>query len=193
MIIDITEKDIKDVAYIHKNFLPSIICFYSLVFIEKFYNFHLQDKSEKKIFKGYKLNNRLVGFVFGMDNVENLFNKFIRSNVIFFIKETIIALLSHPQYLYFIITKIFERNETDKSNIQLVYIAVNKNIGIKGVGSTLLFDFEKELRNYDCYYYELEVEQNNTAFEFYRKNNFFIVKQIKNPLEKKFLLGKKLK
>ena len=56
----------------------------------------------------------------------------------------------------------------------------------------LLENFENEVgKSVD--YYELEVEKNNPALRFYQKNNFFTVSEINGILEKKYLLGKRLK
>lgn len=52
MIQEITEKDLNQVAEIHKKFLPSIIAYYSVDFIEKFYKNHLLSENETRIFLG---------------------------------------------------------------------------------------------------------------------------------------------
>ncbi|MBF8457729.1 GNAT family N-acetyltransferase [Kaistella sp. G5-32] len=192
MIEKITEKDVRQVAEIHKKFLPSIISFYSVDFIEKFYSYHVSSDKEKKIFLGYFDETKLLGFVFGTYQVDLLFDDFLKKNRFYFIKETMKALIKHPIYFVHLLGKVFQRTAETQSQNQLVYIAVDQSYGKKGVGKMLLVGFEKEAKK-SVDYYELEVEKNNPALGFYQKNNFVTVSELNGILEKKYLLGKHLK
>lgn len=192
MIKEILEKDLKQVAEIHKKFLPSIISYYSSDFIEGFYKYHLISKKESCIFLGYFEGENLLGFVFGTHELDLLFDDFLKNNRISFIKETFLALMKNPVYFVHLVGKIFQETMPNQSQSQLVYIAVDKNYNKKGIGKLLLEGFEKEAKK-SVNYYELEVEKNNPAFGFYQKNNFITVSELNSVLEKKYLLGKHLK
>lgn len=192
MIVNLQKKDIPDVVNIHKKNLPSLINFYSDSFITKFYEHHL-DKSDQTILVGFRQNSELCGFVFGTLDIEDMFGSFISNNKLYFIKQTLLALMKHPKYLLYIIQSFFSKAfQQGDSKIQLVYIAVDKKYKGSGIGKNLLEGFENELIKYKKYY-ELEVEQNNPAFEFYKKKGFKTVREINNILEKKYLMGKNLK
>lgn len=192
MIKDVTKKDVRQVAEIHKNFLPSIISFYSLDFIEKFYFHHLSSNKEQRIFLGYFEEGDLLGFVFGTHQLDLLFDTFLKTNRFYFIKESLKALVKHPIYFVHLLGKVFQRTAETQSQSQLVYIAVDQSYSKKGVGKMLLEGFEKEAKK-SVDYYELEVEKNNPALSFYQKNNFVTVSELDGILEEKFLLGKDLK
>ncbi len=192
MIQEITEKDIKQVAEIHKKFLPSIISFYSTDFIEKFYRHHLFSNKETRIFLGYFDEENLLGFVFGTHQLDLLFDDFLKKNRPYFIQETLKALVKHPIYVVHLFGKVFQKTAESQSQSQLVYIAVDKTYGKKGIGKMLLEIFEKEARK-SVDYYELEVEKSNPALSFYQKNGFITVSKLNGILEKKYLLGKHLK
>lgn len=192
MIRNIDGKDIKQVAEIHKKFLPSIISFYSSNFIEEFYRHHLSSKSETRIFLGYFDEEKLLGFVFGTHQLDLLFDDFLKKNRPYFTKETLKALVKHPVYFIHLFGKVFQKTTENQSQSQLVYIVVDQILGQKGIGKILLESFEKEARN-SVDYYELEVEKNNPALGFYQKNGFITVSELNGILEKKYLLGKHLK
>jgi ribosomal protein S18 acetylase RimI-like enzyme len=192
MIKDITEQDIAQVAEIHKKFLPSIISFYSLHFIEKFYLHHLYFDEKNRIFIGYFDGRKVLGFVLGTYKLDRLFADFLKKNRYYFVTETLKALLKHPEYFVHLFGKIFQKTLKIQSQNQLVYIAVDQLYGKQGIGKKLLEGFEKEAMK-SISYYELEVEKNNPALGFYKKNNFKTVSALNGILEKKFLLGKDLK
>ncbi|MFC6267088.1 GNAT family N-acetyltransferase [Frigoriflavimonas asaccharolytica] len=192
MIQEITEIDLKQVAEIHKKFLPSIIAYYSVEFIEKFYKNHLLAKKGTRIFLGKFEEGKLLGFVFGTHELDLLFDDFLKNNKGFFIKETMVALVKHPVYFIHLLGKIFHQKIENQCQSQLVYIVVDQNFNGKGIGKILLEAFEKEAKK-TVDYYELEVEKNNPAFGFYKKSNFITVSEINGILEKKYLLGKNLK
>ena len=192
MIKEITEKDIKQVAEIHKKFLPSILSFYSFGFIEKFYSHHLYSRRETRIFLGYFNNENLLGFVFGTHQLDLIFDDFLKINRFYFILETLKTLMKHPVYFIHLVGKLFQKTLPSQSQSQLVYIAVDQSYGKKGIGKTLLEGFEIEAEK-SIDYYELEVETNNPACTFYNKNGFIIVSELNGILQKKHLLGKHLK
>lgn len=192
MIQAVRLQDIPQVAALHKKFLPSIISFYSLDFIEKFYQHHLSSPPEKRIFIGFFEEGKLLGFVFGTHELDLLFDDFLKQNRSYFIKETLIALVKNPVYIIHLFSKIVQKNREVQSQSQLVYLVVDRTFAQKGIGKMLLKNFENEVgKSVD--YYELEVEKNNPALRFYQKNNFFTVSEINGILEKKYLLGKRLK
>ncbi len=192
MIKGVTKKDVRQVAEIHKKFLPSIISFYSVDFIEKFYSYHESSNNEKNIFLGYFEEGNLLGFVFGTHQLNLLLDDFLKKNRFYFIKETMNALVKHPIYFVHLLSKVFQKTAETQSQNQLVYIAVDQSYGKKGVGKMLLEGFEKEAKK-SIDYYELEVEKNNPALGFYQKNNFITISELNGILEKKYLLGKHLK
>lgn len=192
MIQAVRLQDTPQVAALHKKFLSSIISFYSLDFIEKFYKYHLSSPPEKRIFIGFFEEGKLLGFVFGTHELDLLFDDFLKQNRSYFIKETLIALVKNPVYIIHLFSKIVQKNPEVQSQSQLVYLVVDRTFAQKGIGKMLLENFENEVgKSVD--YYELEVEKNNPALRFYQKNNFFTVSEINGILEKKYLLGKRLK
>lgn len=192
MILPIQKKDIAAVAKIHRDNLPSVISFYGQDFIERFYRFHLVKKVNKSIFLGAFENDILVGFVFGTYDLDALFDDFIKQNKWYFFTKTMKAIFSHPVYFVHLFGKITGKKTASNWQTQLVYIAVNKKQNGKGIGKQLIEHFENEAKK-EVDYYELEVEKNNAALSFYKKNNFEIVEEINSILEKKYLMGKKLK
>lgn len=192
MIVNLLKEDLPEVVRIHRNNLPSLINFYTADFIRKFYLHHL-NKGNETVLVGFKEDGELCGFVFGTSDIEDMFGSFTAQNKLYFIKNTLLALLKHPKYLFYIfqsfVSKGFQKGD---SKTQLVYIAVDAKYKGNGVGKKLLEGFEDELRKSQNYY-ELEVEQNNPALDFYKSKNFKIIRQINNILEKKYLMGKSLK
>lgn len=192
MIVKLTSSDVSKVVHIHKNNLPSLINFYNYEFIEKFYIHHL-NKQDETILIGYKENSELLGFVFGTLNIKDMFGSYMAKNKTYFIKHTFWAILKNPKYLLYIFQKFFSKDsQQDDSQVQLVYIAVENKYKSLGIGKKLLSGFEAELQKVKSYY-ELEVEQNNPAFSFYKSQNFTVVREINSILEKKFLMRKNLK
>lgn len=192
MIVNLVKEDLTDVVRVHRKNLPSLINFYSGDFIRKFYLHHL-NKGGDTVLVGYKQAGELCGFVFGTSDIEDMFGSFTAQNKLYFIKNTVLALLKHPKYLLYIfqsfVSKGFQKGD---SKNQLVYIAVDEKHKGSGIGKKLLEGFENEMgKSQD--YYELEVEQNNPALAFYKSKNFKIIREINNILEKKYLMGKSLK
>ncbi|MCU7614261.1 GNAT family N-acetyltransferase [Chryseobacterium sp. GMJ5] len=188
MIKELSEKDLFQVAKIHKENLPSFLTEYPLSFIEKFYYFQI--KRENQLLLGKIENGKLLGFVFGTDNVEKLYDNFISENKSYFYMNTFKTLLFHPKYFLLFAAKFFSKSFVSECKRQLVYIAVDQNLKTKGIGSELLQAFEEKWKGLN--YYELEVESKNKAFDFYLKKGFYIVHQYNNWVEKKYLLGKYL-
>lgn len=192
MIVLLNEEHVSQVAKIHKNNLPSLLALYSARFIEDFYKHHLAKKNDT-IFIGFEQENVIVGFVFGTYDIKDMFGSFISKNKVCFFTETLKTLMKHPKYLLYILQNFFTKNDTSKdSETQLVYLAVDHHFEKKGIGKILLESFEKTVFK-EKSYYELEVEQNNLALNFYKKNDFFVVREINNILEQKYLMGKNLK
>lgn len=187
MIIKLDESHIPQIAKIQKTSLPSLLSEYSLPFIETFYKFQIRQKDY--ILLGEWEDSELLGFVFGTYDVEKLYNEFINSKKIYFIWNTLLTFAFHPKYLMLILAKFFTKQYSSACKTQLVYIATDRNMKNKGIGKKLLQAFEKELKDTD--YYELEVESNNNANHFYRKNGFSVVYTYNNFFEKKYLMGKK--
>ena len=76
MIKKLERKHIPEVATVHKGNLPSFFSEFPLSFIEKFYE--MQFRRKNQLLLGAFVNEQLVGFVFGTDDVEKLFNDFIK-------------------------------------------------------------------------------------------------------------------
>lgn len=192
MIIKLSELHISEVVHIHKKNLPSLLAFYSNKFIEKFYKHHL-NKPDDTILLGFQKEDILCGFAFGTFDLKDMFGSFIKENKVFFFMETLKTLVRYPKYLLYIFQSLFSKNDTSKdSNTQLVYIAVDKRFEKMGIGKSLLDAFDVAVLA-ERSYYELEVEQNNPALGFYKNNGFFIIREINNILEKKYLMRKNLK
>lgn len=190
MIRNIQKKDILQVAKLHKKNLPSFLAEYSISFIEKFYNFQLNKESE--LLLGEFDESQLLGFVFGTNDVEKLYAEFIRLNRFYFYFETLKTLLLHPRYLVLFLKKAVSKpNFTSNCKRQLVYIVVDPTQGKKGIGKNLVTALETAWNGVD--YYELEVESQNNAYDFYLRNGFFLVHEYNNWVEKKFLLGKQIR
>ena len=189
MIVKLEEKHIAEVAKIHKENLPSFLTEFPLSFIEKFYQ--LQILRNNQLLLGVFESEKLAGFVFGTDDVEKLYDDFIQDNRFYFYFNTFKTLLFNPKYLLLFFRKFLSKSYVSQCKRQLVYIAVDSKIGKKGFGSSLLNAFEEEWKHFG--YYELEVESKNEAYNFYKKNDFFLVHESNNWVEKKYLLGKNLK
>lgn len=188
MIIKLKAEHISQVAKIHKKNLPSFLTEYPQSFIEKFYYFQIQ--RENQLLLGKIENGKLLGFVFGTDNVEKLYDHFISENKAYFYMNTFKTLLFHPKYFLLFAAKFFSKSFVSECKRQLVYIAVDQNLKTKGIGSELLQAFEEKWKEVN--YYELEVESENKAYDFYLRKGFHIVHQYNNWVEKKYLLGKYL-
>lgn len=188
MIKKIEHKHIPQVAKIHKENLPSFLTAFPLSFIEKFYKAQLT--KEQNLFIGSFEGDRLEGFVFGTDHVDELYNSFIAENKLYFLRNVARTFLLHPRYLLLFSAKFFKKAYVSDCKRQLVYITIDKKIGKKGIGSKLLHAFDESWKKFG--YYELEVESDNPAFNFYKKNGFFTIHESNNWIEKKILMGKNL-
>lgn len=187
MIITITKEQIKDVANIHKSNLPSILSSYPLRFIEKFYHYQLHDKN---ILLGYQSEGKLLGFAFGTYRVDQIYSNFMSENKIYFVFNTVLAVLNNPKILLFFLAKIFKKQYESPCKTQFVYMSLKKENEGSGIGYLLCLAFEKALKTD---YYELEVDEKNPALKFHLRNKCFVVNEYNNLIEKKFLLGKNLK
>lgn len=191
MTAEVTTENISDIALIHKKNLPSLLAYYPVKFIEKFYLNQLT--KESSVFICFRQENEIAGFVFGTTDLKAMFESFIAENKFYFILETFKVLLKRPEYiLYLAESFLLKKENPHDSQTQLVYIASSKNHEKKGIGKSLLEAFEKEIKLRENHY-ELEVEQNNPALSFYQKNGFQTVREINNILEKKFLMRKNFK
>lgn len=190
MIRGLNINDAAEIARIHKRNLPGILSFYPEKVIRKFYEFQLSE-TENFAF-GFEENGKLLGFVFGTMKVNELFIGFVKKHFTYFLFQTVLAILKNPKLFLYYFSSFFSGTKFEGSNVQLVYIAVDKNTEKKGTGKALLHAFEEKLKDISVSYYELEVEKNNPALGFYIKNNFFEVAEINNLLEKKLLMGKNL-
>ncbi len=187
MIQEITEKDLKQVAEIHKKFLPSILQYYPLSFIEKFYSYQLKDDN---ILIGYWSENELLGFAFGTYHVDETFNKLKNDHLLYFIWNSLKVLIFNPKLIFFFAAKLLKEQYVSACKVQFVYMALLEKAQGSGIGFLLTREFEKKLKTD---YYELEVDEKNPALKFHLKNKCFVVNEYNNIIEKKFLLGKKLK
>lgn len=189
MIKKLERRHIPQLAKIHKNNLPSFLSEFPLSFIEKFYE--LQFERQNQILLGAFMEKRLVGFVFGTDNVEKLFEDFLSKHWLLFYRNTFLALFTNPKFALLYLAKSSSKTANSTCKRHLVYIAVDSKTGKKGFGSALLNAFEDGWKQYE--YYELEVDSNNEAYEFYKKNGFFLVDESNYWVGKKYLMGKHLK
>lgn len=188
MIRAITLKDISKLAILHKEVLPSFLAVFPLGFIQRFYSSQLSRKNQ--LLLGYFDEDNLVGFVFGTDNVDDLYSNFIHENKVYFYTQTLLAIAKNPKYILLFVSKLFSRPFKSPCKRQLVYIAVSKQTIKRGLGSLLVQTLERHWEQFG--YYELEVESSNKAYSFYQKHNFYLVHQYNNWVETKLLLGKKL-
>lgn len=179
------------IAQIHKDNLPSILSFYPVSVIKKFYE-HQLSSHDKNFAFGFFEGKELSGFVFGSLEVDSIFNEYVKSDFKNFLLKTLIEVIKNPKLFVYYLSGLFSKKLKLKNKIQLVYIAADKKAGKKGIGKALLDAFEQELQRRNIHYYELEVEKNNPALSFYQKNNFVTVSEINNFLEKKYLMGKHL-
>ncbi|WP_124639569.1 MULTISPECIES: GNAT family N-acetyltransferase [Amniculibacterium] len=188
MIKEIAENDIHQLALLHKRILPSFLSTFSISFITKFYKCQLERDNQLLI--GYFEQDKLIGFVFGTDDVNLLYSEFINQNKFYFYTQTLISFLKNPKYLLLFLAKFTSESFTSTCQRQLVYIGVDNKTKQKGIGSQLLKYFENQWKEFG--YYELEVESENPALQFYKRNNFKIVHTYNNWVEKKLLMGKTL-
>lgn len=189
MIRKIEAQHISQVAKIHKENLPSFLTEFPLSFIENFYKSQLNNTNNLLI--GDFDGENVQGFVFGTDDVDALYGNFIAQNKIYFMLNVIFTLITHPKYILLFASKFFSKSFESPCKRQLVYIAADQKLGNKGIGSRLLTAFDEAWEQYQ--YYELEVESKNNALQFYEKKGFFLVHEYNNWVEKKLLMGKKLK
>ena len=91
MIKKISKSEIKELAVLHQQVLPSFLSVFPLSFIEKFYTSQLA--RDGQLILGYFNEDKLVGFVFGTNNVEELYKDFINKNKFYF-QQVSIPLLS---------------------------------------------------------------------------------------------------
>lgn len=189
MIRKLESKHIPDIAKIHKDNLPGFFSMFPLPFIEKFYEMQLKRKNQ--LLLGAFLEKQLVGFVFGTDDVEKLFENFIKEYRLLFYSNTFRALLYDPKFALLFLGKTFSKKPDSVCKRHLVYIAVDGKVGKKGIGTILLNAFEEEWKAYG--YFELEVDSKNKALDFYKKNGFTLVYELNNWVERKYVMGKQLK
>lgn len=188
MIRPLTQQDIQSLAKLHKEILPSFLSVFPLSFIETFYKSQLEKRDQ--LLLGFFEEDRLVGFVFGTHDVEKLYLHFISENKAYFYTQTLCSLIKNPKYILLFASKIFAKPFHSDCKRQLVYIGVDKTAKQKGIGSQLIAALEQDWKGVK--YYELEVEKNNPAFNFYKKHGFTLVHEYNHWVEKKWLLGKNI-
>jgi len=191
MIEFLSKNDAAAIARIHKENLPGILSIYPVSVLKEFYELQLSNAS-KNFALGFFENRKLQGFVFGTYRVDEIFNDYIKSAFYYYLFQTFVSFLKNPKLLVYYLKAFFSKKRSSFCPVQLVYIAVDQNSKKKGIGQQLLDAFENELSRNNINYFELEVEQNNPALRFYRKNNFETILEINNWMEEKFLLGKEL-
>lgn len=190
MIKLINKQHIEEVAKIHKENLPSILTYYPLSAIKRFYKVQFDNN---EILIGYESHGKIVGFAFGTENVDHVFPNFISSNRTQFLIDTTKAIFTNPKLIFFFLNKMFSKTESSDCKAHFVYMSLNKELKGSGIGFLLTKEFEKILKERNLISYEFEVEANNPAMRFHLKNKSVIVKEVNNLLERKFIFRKDLK
>lgn len=170
-----TVKDLKEISVIHKErFHDHFLGKFSLETITDFYRIYLDDSF---IFLVAEDDTSVVGFVLGGKgaDIRRVNNTFMKQNVWYNILQIIITPRLWIDVIKRIRKMIFKkrcgRKNTTSINetISLLSIAVSSARGKKGIGSALVYEFDKRVINYSNEY-RLCVHPNNTvATAFYER------------------------
>lgn len=192
-----TLSDLPQIAKIHKESFSKdhTLPYFSLRIIERYY-LEFIDRPNV-IFLVCKKNNELVGFILGGEGDVLLKAKrnFIKYNRQELILECIKKIYNVPfmkkifsTFFNIIKAKLNEANPSvDESNLDINFrmlsLAVNKDCTRKGIGSHLVYSFERQLQQSGIFKYGLSARKENiSAINFYSMMGFEVHKETDTAL-----------
>ncbi len=143
-------------------------------FNEKLLNKYFEELLSHSSYNLFAFNGKeFVGYLIAGEKLDNVLKKF--SKDYFF--QLIILLIKNPKFLieklidFF--ESIFNKNKKSKAEMRLFLIASKHNENLKGVGSSLIKNFEKKLIQNGKFIYGLSVRKHNqNAIDFYLRLGF---------------------
>lgn len=171
-------KGIADVHYSAYSKRHFTSCFTQLKLAD-YYNFLINNSDLSLVSLDDK--NQVNGFIIAGCSVGQGVNQFIHANKPYVIK----TLITHPNFLlekmkHIAINKLkrSEKSTSHLSTFRLLSIAVDATTHSKGIGSDLIREFEKILKELNIKAYGLSVKKDNVrAIKFYEKNQFITEKE----------------
>lgn len=178
--------DLSQISTLHKKeFSTHFLGHYSINLISNFYAEFL----ESSIFIVAVHHGVVDGFLLGGNsrNLNRGKNFFLQKNKLRYTVETILRPQIYGQALNKV-KSIYDLNQTKKmksfqgdQNVRLLSIAVSDNVKGSGLASKLLTEFEQVIA--PLQEYGLSVKNSNVrAVKFYKKNGFFLEKEVDNSL-----------
>ena len=141
--------------------------------------------SDSTILLTEQSDGSVTGFVYGCIGKQTPVSGFLKENFL----RIVITPSAFIQILKSILNRLIYRNKYSWAN-ELVYIAVDKKYGGRGIATKLIQRLEEELTNRKITEYYLQVFAHNPAVHLYRKLNFQIVGTIKRLDNNKYLMKK---
>ena len=176
-------QDLDEVIFIHMN---------------SFKNFFLSSLGEDFLYVYYKsvllnsnsvckvyvnTNNKILGFIVGSTDSRFFYRKLIISNLYSFLILGIKLFFKNPLFIYRLIMNLDKKKKNKEINgAEILSISVLNNVSSKGIGSKLLFEFEKKIKKNNIESISLTTDKynNSNVLKFYDKNNYKIYYEFKS-------------
>lgn len=166
MIEKLTEKDIKEVAGIHKTELSGFLSELGLGFLEKFYKATL---SIPEIFTFVeKENDQVLGFTTGITSTNGLYKKVIYSDIPSFFLLFLKYFITHPQNIIKTVQLLAYPGFSDQGP-ELLVIAIDKTHQRRGIGGKLFHKVITEFQKKGIKRFKVSVYDKLSANKFYQK------------------------
>jgi len=143
----------------------------------------------RQLYKGFITHNesdiigafdgdKLIGFVAYSKNISGFYKYLIRKSIFPFAWYSFLAFLKKPGIMFRLLRAFTYSKESkrEESYIELSSIGVLPEAKGTGVGTTLIYELKKELRDCEHQYIKLETDRlnNDSVNAFYLKNGFIL-------------------
>lgn len=176
----ITSEYIRNIAELHKKAFPTFfLTQLGVPFLRALYTGYMEDKDSGIIVAEEEDN--LVGFIAYSKDYSRFYHGLIKNHLVKFAICSLGAAIRHPVFIKRLFGA-FKKSGAVKKNakyVELASICVAPQIKNQGVG-TALMDYLKSIVDFNTYAYinlETDVDGNDGANMFYRKNGFELVRQ----------------
>mgnify|MGYP001593933564 CR=1 FL=1 len=166
MIQKLQEKDIDEVAQLHKQELSGFLPELGIGFLKKFYKATLS-VPEMFIFV-IKANDHICGFVMGIPRTKGLYKKVILTDIFGFGILLMNYFITHPtSFMKYI--KLLAYPGFSKDSPELLTIAIGKKYRGRGFGRKLFHKTVAEFRKKGIPYFRISAYDRLAANGFYKK------------------------
>ena len=125
-------------------------------------------------------NNRVIGFVVGVDNSSGLYLRIIRQNFLKFFRVSFLQILRRPSVLLHVLAVLLHKKDTAMQNngntSLLMSLAVSEQSSSRGLGKALVSRFADNAKERNCGSVVLTTDalNNDGVNAFYEKCGFHV-------------------